>query len=255
MKEQIKGVIFDVDGVLEFQDKVYPGAVETLDTLREKGIILRFLTNSTLKSRESCAQKLQRAGFQVFCEEVITASYATAKYLEGLRPASCWIMLEREGLDEFKNFPQDTENPEYIVIGDNRSKFDFEHLNKALRLLLNGTKLIGIIPELLDSSLGEFELNVGSWVSMLERASGIKATYIGKPGRYMFDLTLNTMKLQKPEVIMVGDTLSTDIKGARNVGIKSILLKTGEFFNKKPIDTTIQPDFIFDCIQDILQIF
>ena len=45
MSVDVKGVIFDIDGVLEFQGKVYPGAVENLDLLREKGVLLRFLTN------------------------------------------------------------------------------------------------------------------------------------------------------------------------------------------------------------------
>jgi len=119
----IKGIIFDIDGVLEFQGKIYDGAIETINSLRDKGIVLRFLTNSTLKSRKSCADKLKKRGFQIFEEEVITASYATALYLKKLNPKSCWIMLEREGLNEFRNFTRDMENPEYIVVGDNRSRY------------------------------------------------------------------------------------------------------------------------------------
>ena len=253
MQEDIRGVIFDIDGVLEFQGKVYPGAIETIDLLRDKGIVLRFLTNSTLKSRKSCAGRLRASGFNIFDEEVITASYATAKYLEGLKPISCWIMVDREGSNEFVGFYQDTENPEYIVIGDNRSKFNFEHLNKALRFLLNGAKLIGMQAELIDSSMGEVELNVGSWVGMLERASGVKATYIGKPNPYVFELTLQTMGLNKSGVIMVGDRVSTDVTGAREFGIKSVLLRTGEF-NEIDLDCDVEPDFIFDAIGDLLTI-
>jgi len=47
-------------------------------------------------------------------------------------------MLDGKGLNEFKHFTQDTENPEYIVIGDNRSQFDFEHLSQALSLIRHG---------------------------------------------------------------------------------------------------------------------
>lgn len=253
MKKPIKGIIFDVDGVLEFQSKVYPKAVETIELLRDREIILRFLTNSTLKSRKSCAEKLINAGFQVSYKEVITASFATAVYLRKLNPESCWIMLEREGLEEFKDLNQDTENPEYIVIGDNRSKFDFENMNKALRLLLKGAKLIAMTSELVDTSMGELELNVGSWAKMLERASGAKAVYIGKPGPYVFDLTLRSMNLDKSEVFMVGDKISTDIKGAKNAGIKSILIKTGEF-DEKDLNSNIKPDFTFDSIRDILSV-
>jgi len=253
MQENIRGFIFDVDGVLEFQGEVYPGAIETIDLLRDKGIVLRFLTNSTLKSRASCAGRLRESGFKIFDQEVITASYATARYLDRLKPSSCWIMVEREGSNEFLGFNQDTENPEYIVIGDNRSIFDFEHLNRALRLLLKGAKLIGMQSELIDSSMGEVELNVGSWVGMLERSSGVKATYIGKPNPYVFELTLKKMGLNKSEVIMVGDRVSTDVRGAKEFGIRSLLLRTGEF-NEEDLDCDVEPDFIFDTISDLLTI-
>ncbi len=254
MKETFKGVIFDVDGVLEYQGQVYPGAAETVNWLKDHGIVVRLLTNSTLKSRVSCADKLRHRGFRLSPEEVITASSATAAYLEGLKPRSCWVMLEREGLDEFQNFQHDTENPEYIVVGDNRSKFDFEHLNKALRLLQKGAKLIGMQSELLDSSMGEYELNVGSWVGMLARAAGVEATYVGKPSPYAFELTLGTMGLDKRDVVMVGDRVASDVVGARGVGIKSILLRTGEFDEKDLTDET-EPDFIFDSVEDVLTVF
>ena len=249
----IKGVIFDVDGVLTFQGKIYPGAVETVNVLREKGMILRFVTNSTLKSRKSCAERLQKKGFSIVKEEVITASYATAVYLKEVTPRSCWVLLEREGFAEFKEFNHDSENPEYVVVGDYRDKFTFETMNKALRLLLKGAKLIGMSPELIDASMGDFELNVGSWAKMLERASRAQAVYIGKPSPYMFELALKSMKLDKNEVVMVGDKVSTDILGAQNVGIKSILVKTGEF-TEKDLDSGINPDFICDSIEDIVDI-
>lgn len=249
----IKGIIFDIDGVLEFRGKVYDGAIETINSLRDKGIVLRFLTNSTLKSRKSCADKLKKRGFHIFEEEIITASYATALYLKKLNPESCWVMLEREGLNEFRNFTQDMENPEYIVVGDNRSNFDFNHLNKALRLLLKGAKLIAMSSGLVDSSMGNIELDVGSWAQMLERASGVKGVYIGKPNPYVFELALKSMNLDKNEVVMVGDQISTDIKGANNVGIRSILLKTGEF-DERDLNSDIKPDFIFDSIRDIPKI-
>lgn len=133
--EKFKGIIFDLDGVLEFQGKVYPGAIGIINSLREKEIIIRILTNSTLKSRKYCAKKLQGVGFNIYESEVITASFATAKYLKSLNPRSSWVMLKGEGLVEFKHFSHDTENPEYIVLGDLREDFNFQNMNKALKLL------------------------------------------------------------------------------------------------------------------------
>jgi HAD superfamily hydrolase (TIGR01458 family) len=246
----IKGIILDIDGVLEFQEKVYPYAVETIRALRYSGYSLRFLTNSTLKSRASCADGLRKKGFIISDDEIITASYATANYLRNLKPRSCWVMLDGKGRDEFNEFVQDLKNPEYLVIGDNRSCFDFDHLNHVLRLLRNGTKLIGMQSELVDTSMGEVELNVGSWVGMLERASGVRAIYIGKPNPFVFELSLRTMNLSTREIVVVGDRVSTDIAGAYIFGLRSVLVKTGEF-NPSDLNTNVHPDFIVDSIRDI----
>jgi hypothetical protein len=64
----IQGIIFVIDGVLEFQDNVIPGATETLAQLRAREISLRLLTNSTLKSRMTCTQKLSRSDFETYPE-------------------------------------------------------------------------------------------------------------------------------------------------------------------------------------------
>jgi HAD superfamily hydrolase (TIGR01458 family) len=248
------GVLFDIDGVLEFQGKAYPGAVELLKFLRRKKIAFRIISNSTLKSRKVCTDKLNRHGFGLIEAEVITASWATARYLRTLKPKSCWVMLKGKGLDEFSEFNMDDEAPEYIVLGDYREEFKFENMNKALKLLLQGTKLIVMIPEKVDHSLGGVELTVGAYGKMLADAAGINATYIGKPSRYMFDMALDSMGIDRSGVLMVGDRVSTDIVGARQAGITSVLVKTGEF---KPDDLKgdVQPDFTVDTIAALKAFF
>jgi HAD superfamily hydrolase (TIGR01458 family) len=245
-----QGVIFDIDGVLTYRDMVFPGAPQVVDLLRRAGLTLRFLTNSTLKSRRSCVAQLREAGFQIADGEVLTASYITALYLRQIEPRSVWVMLERQGVEEFAGFKQDLDNPEYIVIGDNRSNFDFAHLGQALRLLRKGSKLIGMIPELVDTTQGDLELNVGSWVHMLELASGVPAVYIGKPHRYAYEYTLRTMNLDKSQVIAVGDRTGTDIQGANDFGIPSVLVRTGEFA-ENDLSRTARPDFVIDSIQEL----
>ena len=253
MAQMVRGVIFDIYGVLEYQGEVYPHAVDTIQKLRNHSLIVRFLTNSTLQSRASCARILREKGFAVFDEEVFTASYITAAYLKSLHSRSCWIMLDGDGRSEFQDFAQDYENPEYIVIGDNRSCFDFDHLNKALRLLLNGSKLIGMQSELIDTSMGKAELNVGSWVGMLERASGVRAIYMGKPKSFAFELTLQSMALGNKQVAMVGDRVLTDILGAQKLGMQSVLLRTGEF-QPAELENNIQPNYIANSVRELPEI-
>ena len=250
-----KAVIFDIEGVLQFQGRVYPGAIELIESLRHKGIAVRFLTNSTINSRKSCAEKLRSRGFTAHDEEVVTASSATAQYLKSLQPRSCWVMLKGEGLEEFQGLPQDTNDPEYIALGDLREDFNFQNLNKALRLLYKGAKLIVMIPEKIDNSLGELELTVGAYGRMLEDAAGIKATYIGKPNRYIFDIVLGTLRnIGRHEILMVGDKVETDILGAREAGLRSALVKTGEF-REKDLKSSIAPDYLFDSVQEVGRLF
>ena len=254
MGTEFKAILFDIDGVLEFQGRAYPGAPELLDFLRRKGIIIRILTNSTLKSRKHCTDKLTQRGFHIRREEVITASYATAKYLKTLNPKSCWVMLNGKGIEEFEGLHFDHARPEYIVVGDYREGFNFENMNKALKLLLTGSKLIVMIPEKVDHSLGSVELTVGAYGQMLEDAAGIKATWIGKPNKYIFEVTLDTLAVDRKNVLMVGDRVATDIIGARAAGIKSVLVKTGEF-KESDLNGDVQPDYVLDAVSEIEKFF
>jgi HAD superfamily hydrolase (TIGR01458 family) len=256
VKDEIEGVIFDLDGVLEFQGKAYPGAIELLVSLRRRRVPIRVLSNSTLKSRRSCTEKLNKKGFSIYEHEVITASFATARYLETLNPRSCWVMLKGEGLEEFRNFRHDLDNPEYLVLGDLRGDFNFQNLNKAVQLLYKGAKLIVMITETVDSSLGEMELTVGAYGKMLEDAAGIKATYIGKPNRYIFDIAIDTMgNIDRSKILMVGDKIGTDILGAKNVSLKAALVKTGEFRESDLESPVIVPDYIFDSVREVGKLF
>ncbi len=256
MKDRLESVLFDLDGVLEYQGKAYPGAIRLLDSLRQKGVPFRILSNSTLKSRRSCAVKLRGKGFSIDESEVVTASFATARYLETLKPASCWVMLKGDGLEEFKSFRQDRDNPEYVVLGDFREDFNFTNLNRALQILGRGAGLIVMITEKVDSSLGEMELTVGAYGRMLEDAAGIKATYIGKPNSYIFDVTLKTLgNIERDKILMVGDKVSTDILGAKQAGLKTALVKTGEFRDRDLKQPEAVPDYVFDSVRDVETLF
>ena len=249
MPEAFDGVIFDVDGVLEYQGHAYPGAVELVGELRNRSIEVRILTNSTLKSRRSAAEKLRGRGFPVEDEQVVTASFASAQYLRDHNARSCWVMLKGEGIEEFNDLPQDPERPEYLVLGDCRDDFNFQNMNRALKLLLNGARLIVMIPEMIDSSMGELELTVGAYGRMLEEATKTTATYIGKPSPRIFEIAMSGMGVaDRRRVLMVGDKVSTDILGARRAGIQSALIKAGEY-RDGDLDGAVRPDYVFDSIE------
>ena len=163
-------------------------------------------------------------------------------------------MLKREGLEEFKDFVQNDENPEFIVLGDYREGFNFQNMNKALKFLLRGSQLIVMIIEKVDNSVGDVELTVGAYGKMLEDAAGITATWIGKPNKYVFDMTLEKMGVRRNKVLMVGDRIATDIVGAKMAGIKSVLVKSGEF-HADDLESEVQPDYMVDSILKLEKLF
>jgi ribonucleotide monophosphatase NagD (HAD superfamily) len=167
-----------------------------------------------------------------------------------LHPRSCWITLDGEGRDEFKDFEQDFDNPEYIVSEDNRSCFDLNQLNKVLLLLLNGSKWIGMQSERIDTSLGQAERNVSFWIGMLEHASGVGAIYTGKPNSFAFELTLQSMILGNKQVAMIGDRLSIDVLRADKLGIQTMLVRTGEI-HPNDLKNVVHPGLIIDSTQAV----
>jgi ribonucleotide monophosphatase NagD (HAD superfamily) len=89
---------------------------------------------------------------------------------------------------------------------------------------------------------------------MLEDAAGINAIYIGKPETYMFDLVLSELAVDPARVVMIGDRVATDVLGARRAGIKSVLVKTGEF-KESDLEGDEIPDIIVDSVREIDALF
>ena len=58
-----KGVLLDIYGVLEYKGEPCAGALDFINHLLNKNIPFRLLSNSTLQSRQSMAEKLQKLGF------------------------------------------------------------------------------------------------------------------------------------------------------------------------------------------------
>jgi FMN phosphatase YigB (HAD superfamily) len=69
----------------------------------------------------------------------------------------------------------------------------------------------------------------------------------------VFNMTLKTMALPKEAVVMVGDRILTDILGAQRAGIRSVLVKTGEF-SQEELNGSIRPDYSIDSIASLLEV-
>ena len=72
----------------------------------------------------------------------------------------------------------------------------------------------------------------------------------GKPDPSIFEHALELVRVEKDEVLMVGDNLMTDILGASRVGIKSVWINR----ENKPVSEEVQPTYTIESLHELIGI-
>jgi len=129
--EAIDGLLIDVNGVLTRGTEVIPGAVDTINALRNRGIPFRFIANTTNYCRITLLERLTDMGIPVEESELYTATYVAATYLREQEAATYYPLLLPDAQLEFAGIEVDEESPEFVVIGDMGASFNYARLNKA----------------------------------------------------------------------------------------------------------------------------
>lgn len=239
----VKGILCDLDGTLYFKGKAVEGAVITIQNLKDAGYKLLFLTNTDSKTPKSVLLYLHDLGFSMIRkEDVFTPIIAIKEFLLNFPEKKSYFVVSKEVMEEFQQFPQisdSAEIPDFVILGDFSDDWRVERLNLAFQYIKKGAELLGTQGNLffLDRE-GKPNLYTGSFVQMISKASKISSPQIfGKPSSGFFDQALNLMDLKSHQVVVVGDDIDTDIRGAYDVGIKSILVKTGK--SQESLETPI----------------
>ena len=142
--EGIRAVLLDVDGTLLRGDRAIPGAGETLERLRRRGVAYRLVTNTTRRPRAAVAEVLRRAGIDVAEDEVLTpAVLARQRILESGRPSAA-VLVREATVADFAGVRIDESDPQWVVIGDLGSGFTWERMNQAFLWLMNGAALLAL---------------------------------------------------------------------------------------------------------------
>ena len=97
-------------------------------------------------------------------------------------------------------------------------------------------------------------MDIGAFIHGLEYASNRQAMMIGKPSVDFFNIALADMQLSISEVLMIGDDIDSDIGGAQQAGIKSVLVRTGKYRQAYADASNIKPDLLLDSIADLPKI-
>lgn len=225
----IKAVAFDLDGTVYLGDKLIDGAAELISYLKNKSIKIFYFTNNSTKTRQEIYRKLCRLGLSLKIEEVYSSSHATARYLKGKGISKVFCIGSTGLLREIKSqgidIAGEEEKAEALVVGLDRD-FNYLKLSKALVAIQNGCLVIACNR---DKSFpienNEFMPGCGPIVSAVECLYGKEVDYIvGKPNTYMIELLAGEWGFSSQQILVVGDSYSTDIKMAKRFKCQSILI-------------------------------
>ena len=251
---KIKGLLFDLDGVLYTGEQAIDGAIELINKVHANNIACRFITNTSTQSIKTLEQKLQRLGFAIPAHEIISAPQAALLYLSKLKKPVCRLLLAEDVKRDFLLLDQSDANPDFIVIGDIGDAWSYDLLNELFLNVMQGAKLIAIHKNRFWQTEQGLQMDIGGFITALEYASNSHAMIIGKPSPEFFKVALADMGLPAHEVAMIGDDIDVDVGGGQNVGLKGILVRTGKYREEYAKQSSIKPDFILNSIHDLPQV-
>lgn len=219
-------VFIDLSGTLHVGRQPLPGAIEAVSRLRQSGYRVRFVTNTSTKSRRHLQAILKKIGFDIALEELFTAPLVVHRYLRkhGLRPH---LLIHPDLLEEFEDLPR--KDPNAVVVGCALEHFTYENLNRAFRVLKQGAQLIATGRTGCFEGPQGLQLDTGPFVAALEFAAGCEALVLGKPSTGFFAAAREEFSCPATRITMIGDDAASDVGGAMAAGMRGILVQTGKY--------------------------
>ena len=251
--------LLDAFGVLNIGETAIPGTPQRIDNLKAAGKRVLVVSNAAGFPHAALLEKYTRLGYDFTPEDVITSRATLLAGLNG-QPGLHWgLMATRStGLRDLEglNLTYLEEDPGpyadvdgFLMIGSaawttHRQTLLEEALIKHPRPVLVGN------PDIVAPREQGFSTEPGHFAHRLADRTNVAPRFFGKPFTNIFDLAFKRLgPIDKSRVLMVGDSLHTDILGARTAGVASALISGYGFFAGEDVTAAIQragivPDFV-----------
>ena len=260
--DQFDVFLLDAFGVLNIGETPIQGVPERVAALQAMGKRILVVTNAAGQPHATLRKKYAKLGYNIAREDIISSRLTTLKALED-EPKRRWGVMADKGLGD-----EDFGHLDFEFLGDDRHLYD----SAEGFLLLGSAKWTEDQQVLLEQSLARaprpvfvgnpdivapretgFSVEPGRFAHRLADQSGVQPRFFGKPFRNIYDLAFARLGpgYDPSRVVMVGDSLHTDILGGQTAGVKTALISGFGFFADQDVATSvaasgIQPDFILD---------
>jgi HAD superfamily hydrolase (TIGR01450 family) len=267
-----KAVFLDSYGVLKNHKGLIDGVPETIAFMREEGITFRILTNDASRSQHQQAVVFDQLGLKdLDKEEIITSGMLAKQFLQhkikdgkiaylGTDSSAEYILqsglqhiavrdIDLDDLDDISAFVfLDDEGFDWNT--DIDTTVNFLRKKTVPVIVANSDKYYPV-------SKNDVSVATGGLAKLCESMLNKKFIHFGKPDTQMFNYAFEHLNssgtiYDKEEILMVGDTLSTDILGGNKFGLKTMLVLSGNTRSENAelwINSSgIIPDYICDSI-------
>ncbi len=248
--------ICDMDGVIYHGNKLIPHVSEFVEWLHKNDKKYLFLTNSSERSPRELAQKLGRMGLKVDESHFYTSALATASFLKSQCKGGSVYVIGEPGLTYAlyeAGFSMNDVNPDYVVFGETKA-LNYEKIEKAVRLVMNGAKLIGTNSDLTAPAEQGIIPACRALISPIEMTTGKSAYYVGKPNPLMMRHALKKLDCHRIEAAIIGDRMDTDIVAGIESELDTVLVLSGVSTVETVDNFPYRPKYILRDVGEIVGI-
>ncbi|MDB1090397.1 HAD hydrolase-like protein [Streptomyces sp. ACA25] len=226
--------LLDLDGVVYTGGEAVPFAVESLRAARAEGMRLAYVTNNAARTPQTVADHLTRLGVPAAAEEVVTSAQAVSRLISEQVPAGARVLcvggeglrvaLRERGLRPVESADED---PAAVVQGYGGPDLPWGRLGEAALAVNRGVPWFASNTDLTIPGPRGIMPGNGAAVEVVRIATRHTRTpqVAGKPLPPMHRETVLRTGARRP--LVVGDRLDTDIEGAHNGKVDSLLVLTG----------------------------
>jgi len=263
LSDHYRAFFFDAFGVLNVGDTPIPGAVERLASLRRAGRRFMVVSNAASVPSRTLEATYKAMGFDLKPHEIVTSRQAMGLFLQNTSPRLWGVVAPPDAeLDDLPcrvvhlgQSPHALDQVEgFILLSSLDQDCDAkERLAHTLRT--RPRPVLVANADLAAPREDGFSVEPGFLAQWLSRRASLKPVYFGKPFSPIFELALRRLghDVLPQHVLMVGDTLHTDVLGGGHAGLHTALVirhgvSADLDWETAIADTGIVPNHVIDHI-------